>query len=185
MINEVKVNNQQKWQDKHLKMVKQYYIKSPYYTDIVGILEILFSKGFEFLCDITIESIKMILDYFNLKDRIEIIRSSTLDIPGKSTERVLSIVKHFDCNQYLTAMGALRYFDFKLLEKHNIRTYFINYSKQKYPQLFGEFNPYVSSLDLIANCGLEGKNYLTSELIYWKEFIKTKEAQEYLKRFKE
>ncbi len=47
----------------------------------------------------------------------------------------------------------------------------MDYRKTPYPQLHGEFTPYVSILDLIANTGGESGDYINSGTIYWKEFL--------------
>jgi hypothetical protein len=45
------------------------------------------------------------------------------------------------------------------------------YSRQPYPQSHGDFNPHVSSLDLIAHCGRPGLQYIQSNTVSWKEFV--------------
>ena len=40
-----------------------------------------------------------------------------------------------------------------------------------YPQLHGEFTPFVSALDLVANCGRAGRQYIHSKTVNWKEFV--------------
>lgn len=59
-----------------------------------------------------------------------------------------------------------------LSEKENISLEYMNYSINSYEQMFGEFTPYVTILDLIANEGKDGEKYINSKSIYWKEFKK-------------
>jgi hypothetical protein len=66
-------------------------------------------------------------------------------------------------------LGALNYLDHSLFEQNGIQVEYMNYLKTRYPQDFGEFNPYVSILDLIANQGKEGINVINSSTINWKE----------------
>ena len=47
---------------------------------------------------------------------------------------------------------------------------YMDYLKLSYPQQYGDFNPYVSILDLIANTGIEGVKYLSSITKYWRDF---------------
>jgi hypothetical protein len=47
----------------------------------------------------------------------------------------------------------------------------MKYEMVPYPQLHGEFTPYVTGLDLLANCGREGRSVICSGAIDWKEFI--------------
>jgi len=53
-----------------------------------------------------------------------------------------------------------------------VRVEYMDYAKREYPQLHGAFTPYVSALDLAANCGPEGREVIDSGTIYWKDFMK-------------
>ena len=46
----------------------------------------------------------------------------------------------------------------------------MNYAMRPYQQLHGAFTPFVSSLDLIANHGTAGKQYLSPQTLNWREF---------------
>jgi len=178
-INEIRLEDKKNWRKSQLEFLKQVYKKAPFCSETINLVEEVYSSNYNSLADISIASIETVLDYLEIKNN-KIIKSSDLSIDGHSTERVLSICKHFNSNRYITGMGALNYFDFELFEKENIRVEFIEYAKTPYPQLFGEFNPYLSILDLIANTGKEGINYFNSRTIYWQEFLKTDIAKDYL-----
>ena len=47
----------------------------------------------------------------------------------------------------------------------------MGYQKIPYPQQYGEFTPYVTGLDLVANCGLDGRNIIKSLAIKWVDFV--------------
>ena len=179
MINEIQLEDRKDWRKSQLEFLKQVYKKAPFCSETINLVEEVYSSNYNSLADISIASIETVLDYLEIKNN-KIIKSSDLSIDGHSTERVLSICKHFNSNRYITGMGALNYFNFNLFEKENIRVEFIDYAKTPYPQLHGDFNPYVSILDLIANTGKEGINYFNSRTIYWREFLKTDIAKDYL-----
>ena len=181
MINEIELEDRKDWRKSHLDFLKQVYRKAPFYKDTLSIVEEVYSKDCENVAEISIASIEAVLDYLNMKGSKKIIKSSELSIGGESTERVLSVCNHFNADKYITGMGALNYFNFDLFEKENIRVEFIDYAKTPYPQMYGEFTPYVSILDLIANTGKEGIEYFNSKTVYWKEFIELEKAKEYLK----
>ena len=178
-INEIRLEDKKNWRKSQLEFLKQVYKKAPFCSETINLVEEVYSSNYNSLADISIASIETVLDYLEIKNN-KIIKSSDLSIDGHSTERVLSICKHFNSNRYITGMGALNYFNFNLFEKENIRVEFIDYAKTPYPQLHGDFNPYVSILDLIANTGKEGINYFNSRTIYWREFLKTDIAKDYL-----
>jgi hypothetical protein len=94
-----------------------------------------------------------------------------LGIGGSSSQRVLDIVKALGGARYVTGLGARKYLDHQLFEDSGIRVEYMDYNKSSYKQLHGEFTPYVSILDLIANKGKDGIEIIQSGTIDWKDYL--------------
>lgn len=171
-INQIKVNDLQLWREDHKRRFYFNYASAPFYKDAYFLLSSVLDKKGTNLADITIDSIEICMKYLGLD--MQKYRSSELGILGKSTDRLVKIVRQMDGDIYITGHGAKNYLDYNLFEENEIKVEYINYQKKVYFQQWGEFTPYVSILDLIANTGKEAAKYLTSESIYWKDFIKTK-----------
>jgi len=169
-INDVRIDQKKNWKKEHLDLLKNNYGNAPFYPEMIQIVNSLFDYNTDNLSEFTIQSMKLVLAYFGMDRKLTVARSAELNIPGKSTQRVFDIVKHFNCNTYITGHGAKNYFDHLLFENNNIDVQYIDYKKNEYPQLFGKFNPYVSILDLIANTGKEGIKYINSTTVNWKTF---------------
>jgi hypothetical protein len=170
-IREVRLNDRQKWQESHLNILKQVYAKAPYQQEMLDLVSFVFSQPATTISDLSINSITAICKYFDIAKPDNFLYSSKIGLTGKSSERVLDIVKHLDGSVYITGHGAKNYLDHSLFESSNIKVEYMNYSKQIYPQLHGEFTPYVSTLDLIANVGRSGKEFINSGTIDWKKAI--------------
>jgi len=179
-ICEVEIEYKTNWKKSHLDFLKQIYKPAPFYDDMISVVKSVYDNNHKYLSQITIESTMSVAEYYGLLKNREFFISSNLAVNGHSTQRVLEFVKYFKASRYITAMGALKYFDFELFEKENKKVEFVDYKKLPYPQLYGNFNPYVSILDLIANTGKEGISYISSSSVYWKEFITSSNAMEYL-----
>ena len=169
LISEVKIDNVKKWKDKHIKSLEQNYSRAPYVNDMLEIVKDVYSKDINRLMDLNIYAIEKVLSYFNLKS--EIMMTSDLNINSKSSEKVLDLVKAVRGNTYITGDGARNYLKHDLFEKHEIKVKYMDYKRLSYPQLYGEFDPHVSVLDLIANMGTEGSKYICSGSIYWKDYM--------------
>lgn len=169
-INQMRCNNQDNWKSDHLKMFTLNYKKAPYFKEAYEILEGVLNSDDDNLANITIDSVKRCAKYFNLKTKF--ITSSSLGISGKSNERLIKTIKRFGGTVYITGHGGRKYLDYEQFESNNIKVYFMDYQKIIYPQLWGKFETYVSILDLIANLGEKGRNYLNSPSIYWKTFLR-------------
>ena len=59
-------------------------------------------------------------------------------------------------------------------EAAGVRVEYLDYEKREYPQLHGAFMPFVSALDLAANCGRTNamREVIASGTVYWKDFAR-------------
>ena len=170
-INEVLIDNRIDWRTKHRTMLKQAYLKAPFRDEMLSLVDQIFKKDYEILADISRKSMLSLAKYFDLIGNRKFIDSMKVAVPGSGSNRIHDISVKERASIYLTGYGARNYLDHEMFEKSGIRVNYMNYRMKPYPQLHGEFTPYVSALDLIANCGKEGADVICSEAIYWKEFL--------------
>ena len=103
---------------------------------------------------------------------VQYMRSSELGVIGKASQRVVDICSLLNATHYITGHGARNYMDHNLFENKGIEVEYINYGLKPYPQHSGNsFQPYVSALDCIANCGLDAHKYLGGSRVNWKSFL--------------
>ena len=110
-------------------------------------------------------------DFFDPDKDKEIFLSSKLDRKYTGSRGVLEIVQLLKGNVYLTAHGAAHYLDHEEFERSGIEVRYMNYGLKEYPQQFGQFTPYVSGLDAIANMGTDSRDLICAETIYWRDFL--------------
>jgi hypothetical protein len=170
-INEVLIDNRIDWRSKHRDMLKQAYLKAPFRNEMLNLVDDVFAQDYATLADISRESILSIAKYFDLIGNRKFVNSAEISVSGSSSHRLHDICCKEAASIYLTGHGAKNYLDHELFEKSGIKVNYMNYCMKPYPQLHGEFTPYVSALDLIANCGKERADVICSEAIYWKKFL--------------
>jgi hypothetical protein len=170
-INTVRPDDSKGWRESHLDSLKQAYSGAPHFRSMWGIVKDVYAQPADNLADFTIAGMMAICRYLGLDRNRQFAKSSELGIPGESTQRVLEVVQRFGGNVYVTGHGARNYFDHELFERHGISVEYMDYQKIPYPQLHGAFTPYVTILDLIANCGAESMAYLQSGTVRWREFV--------------
>lgn len=140
------------WKENHLNLLKQNYNKSQYFNEIYPYIEKLYSKNFKKMIDFNLESIKMLMDLFDI--HIETRYSSTYNIQTKSNELLVDILKEVNATHYLSGIGAKEYFNEEPFHNGNIQVIWQEFIHPVYPQQFKEFIPYLSSIDLLFNCGI-------------------------------
>lgn len=171
-INSTHISYNENWKIKHLNLIYQNYSKAKYIDTLMSLLDTIYNEKFETISDLNIHSFSVISKYLELEK--EIYKSSKLNINSSSSQRLLNICKSFNCNEYITGLGALNYINYELFEKNNVKINYMDYKKTPYTQLHSDFTPFVSIIDLIANKGNFSKENISSEKIYWKDFIGNK-----------
>lgn len=141
------------WKQKNLALINHNYKKSPYYDEIFPYIKKIYAFESEKMIDFNLNAIKILCSMFQTE--INYIKASELNSKGQKTELLLDIAKKTASTHYLSGIGARNYLDESVFEKENIKVLWQNFKHPIYPQLFGEFIPYLSSIDLLFNCGLE------------------------------
>lgn len=169
-INEVRVADDE-WKAKHLRQFQSFYTKAPYRDDALALMEATYELETDSLNDIVTESMYQVLGYLDLKDRIKFLSSTEMSPEGTKTDRVLWLVRAVGGSRYVTGHGALNYLEHEKFEDAGIDVEYMEYSKTQYPQQHGDFIPYVSVLDLIANVGPDAPGFLHPTTLSWREAV--------------
>ncbi len=170
-IDEVQVDDRTDWRRRHRDILKQAYRNAPFCNDMLALVDEVFSMRAATLSDVSRNSIIALANYFNLTTGKTFLHSSAMNIPGASSQRLHDLCLAVAADIYLTGHGARNYLDHDLFERSRIRVEYIKYRMLPYPQLHGDFTPYVTGLDLVANCGKSGSQIICSGSLNWKEFI--------------
>lgn len=168
-INEVLIDGTQNWKQKHLNSLEFNYRKSPYFKDMMQLVEDAYSLKTQKLAELNIYIIEKVACYFDLSPIF--VRSSSFGVTSHGSERLLEILNRFNADIYITGHGASNYLDHEKFEAAEIKVEYMDYNKSQYRQLHGDFNPYVSSLDLISNEGKKGKKCIIPRTKFWRDFI--------------
>ncbi len=158
LYSNAKINYEENWIPKHLNSIKRAYSKSTYFHEVFTVLENLISAEYNSMAELNISIIKNIA--IKLGITTNFLRSSELEgIKGNKDERLVSVCKKINADYYLSARGSAEY-----IERNNpggafsingIELYYHNYEHPQYNQLFGDFIPFMSVIDLLFNEGFE------------------------------
>lgn len=159
------------WKEQHLTRLSTNYSGSRFLGDAMDLVKQAYSTESNKLIDIIEPSIEQACEYLGIANHTDFIDISAVNTPGAGSQRVIDIVSILGGDIYITGHGAKNYLDHEAFEKAGIRVEYMDYSLTEYPQLHGDFTPYVSILDMIANTGPGSGDLLNPNTIYWEEFI--------------
>ena len=113
----------------------------------------LYSQPFIFLKDLNMAFIELFMDL--LEVRVPWVWSSDLGHIGTKNKLLLDILTKVDATHYLTGNGAKDYLNESLFTESGIAVEWQSFTHPIYSQQFGEFEPNLSVIDLLFNCGIE------------------------------
>jgi hypothetical protein len=156
------------WRRRHRELVRHALAKAPFIKDALKLMDDVLST--QRISDCLVASIEKPAAYLAI-NAPQSMRSSSLNVTSTGSQRILDIVLALGGTRYLTAHGAANYLDHEGFEAAGVAVDYIDYSLSQYPQLHGDFTPYVSVLDLIANMGPEAQRYLHPRGKSWRAFL--------------
>jgi hypothetical protein len=130
-----------------------------------------FRAGGESLSDVALASTRLLRDYLGQRNGPEFADAAAMDVAGTAWNRVLEICRLVGADEYLSALGGLRYLNHEEFEAHGVDILYPEYDLSPWPQMHGDFDPYVSSLDLVANCGKEGSSRVECRIVHWRDAL--------------
>jgi hypothetical protein len=96
-------------------------------------------------------------------------RSSALNITSSGDQRLIEIVQKLKGTTYLSGHGGKNYQDTLNFESAGLHLEYYDFSPPQYPQLWGDFVPGLSVLDVVFNCGFDGTRSVIDSLVYKRE----------------
>jgi hypothetical protein len=174
VIDEVKTAPASQWRDKHLALLDRSFKGSPHAEDALSIAREVYATDHASVGHLARESMLAVGNYFKLLEGKRVLDVRVLSVGGSGTQRVLDIVRALDGSVYVTGHGARNYLEHEAFEQAGIQVHYMQYQRRPYPQNWGEFTPFVTALDLVANLGRDGRDNISSTSVAWREFVSPK-----------
>lgn len=172
LIEETRIDYSQKWQQKHINQIDTNYHNAPVYGLYADEFFSIIRQDFETISELNISLTKWGMSKLSIDTPLRM--SSEFNPVGSKTDRLIDILKKADADIYLSGPTAKGYLETEKFAAAGIQLEYKSYQYQDYPQLWGGFEPAVTILDLLFNCGEYSQEYLKSlhENEEYKEVLK-------------
>jgi len=159
-IEDTVIDYSQKWQEKHIKTIKNAYSKALFFQYYRDNFSDLLLKQYKTISELNMVINNWIMQQLDIYTPMQM--SSELQPSGMKTDRLIDILKKVGATSYLSGPAAKTYLDVEKFKAAGIGLEYKQYEYSEYSQLYGAFETEVSALDLLFNCGPDSKNYLKS-----------------------
>lgn len=160
-IGEVMIDEGARFAEKHVRAIEHALSKAPYFTEHSGQLFAILGMGHQKLADLNIEMITWLAQAMGISCKF--VRSSEINATGSKADLLANICEALDGETYLSAPGSRDYIESSAaFRTHGITVSYHHYEHPTYAQLYGEFEPYMSAIDLLFNLGPESLERIRS-----------------------
>ena len=149
--NEIRINNQVKWQKKMLASIQQSYSKAPHFKEYFQGLKAVLEPSYDKLLDLNLSTFRWLSESLGLPWKVQL--SSGLNVPGRKTDRLVAICEKLGATEYLTGDAARDYLDEDAFVQAGVKVRWHGYDHPTYTQMGSGFEPYLSIVDLLFNEG--------------------------------
>lgn len=151
-IIDVEINNTN-WRRKTLQLLQLHYGKAPFYKEYKDFIEALYQKEWKNLCELDIYIMNFVLAELDVQT--EIVYDYNYEFAGQKDELLIQICKELNCDEYMSNLGSSAYVKISDFNNNGIDHYYIDYDGPQYQQVYSGYEPNLSILDMLMNCGKE------------------------------
>lgn len=149
----VAIDDERPWQQAHRRTLETCYARSPHFASQQALLDLAYGRPWERLCDLNIALLTKLAGEFGLAPRI--VRLSELGITAHSTELLVGLCRMLGADTYRSGPSGRQYLDEAMFARAGVKLDVFRYWPKPYPQLWGDFVPGLSVVDMLFNCGTD------------------------------
>lgn len=153
-IDEMEMADSQ-WNKIHQRTLQMNYARSQWFKTYLPFLQTIYDQPWNHISQLNETFIRLICRLLGLTTSI--VSDTDLCPQGQGTERLVNICMAVGATTYLSGVGGKNYMNEALFAKHSIKLEYSDFQHPVYQQLWGQFIPDLSIVDLLFN---EGKRSL-------------------------
>jgi hypothetical protein len=152
-ISDIQMDSKSNWKRKHWNSLLMNYKKAPFFDKYADFFEKYYALETNNLSDFIKVSSDFFFNELNIKPITK--KLSELQIDAKKQDLILDMCKITNSNAFVFGALGKNYADKNLFDANAISIYFQEYKHPVYPQLWGNFVPYMGVIDALFNLGPE------------------------------
>jgi hypothetical protein len=159
-VKDVLINNATDWRKKHFLTLCQNYRRAPCFKEVLPVIEETYQIPWEKLIDLDMFLIRKCMAMMGIEKPL--LFSSELEAQGDRNSRLVNICTQLGADIFYEGKAGESYIDNALFLKEGVTVVFQNYRHPVYSQLYGDFIPYLSVVDLLFNYGRKSLDVIIS-----------------------
>jgi hypothetical protein len=153
-IAEVEIDTRQDWARRHVLAIEHAYARAAYFRDWAAALTRFYDQPWRTLAPLAVASAQWLARSVGITAPARLASDLSV-VATEPTGRLVALCRAVGATVYLAGRDGVRYLDLAQFRAAGIEVQVQEYLHPVYPQLQGEFVPFLSGLDLLLTHGDE------------------------------
>lgn len=158
-IHQLVIDNATNWKKTHWRVIESNYKKSLYWDNYSEVFRNVYAQNWERLVEFNVALIHVFVVTLGIETKILLESELERDF-GTGNARNVEIVNFLKGTSYISGTGAKVYNNQNEFQEQGITLQYQQFQHPIYTQLWGEFIPNLSMIDMLFTCGPEAMNLL-------------------------
>lgn len=157
-IKNISIDNSADWKKSIYGGLSVYKKKAPYYEQVIGLIDEIFSNDWENLSELNISSIQRVCKYLEIQTAFDVYSKMSIDVSDEvkaPDEWALYITKELGYDTYVNPPGGETFFNREKYMSNGITLQFLEAKIVPYIQRTGRFDAALSIIDMMMFCDKE------------------------------
>jgi hypothetical protein len=159
-INQLEIDDASRWRKKHWSTMQLNYSRSSHFEEHESFFKETFERPWRMLSDLQTTITKYLLE--TLAISTPVMFSSQMGVESRKDQLILDLCRHVNASQYISGPFGREYLSEERFVEAGIQLRFHEYRHPVYQQAYPGFEPFMSVIDLLFNCGAESSEILRS-----------------------
>lgn len=159
-ISQIEINNSEPWQRKHWRSMLGNYRKAPFFSKYSDFFEDVYKRDWRLLVELNDYMLKWFIE--TLQIEVQFLDASQYQFCGMKSGLVLDMCVQLGASTFIFGALGKDYADVEAFSHAGVTAVFQDYRHPQYPQQGDPFEPNLSVVDLLFNCGENSHDILMS-----------------------
>ena len=150
-ISDLGTDTKQRWNEKHWRSIEHAYRRAPFFQTYADRVRECVLRPYDRLEAACLETLDPVIEAMGISTPMRFSRD--LEVNERKSDLVLRLCQRAGATTYISGPFGREYLDLPSFERAGIDVLFHDYDHPRYPQVYPGFEPYMSAIDLLFNCG--------------------------------
>lgn len=159
LLNTIEIADDARWATKHWETIRCSYAKAAFFSQHRDFFAATYATRWMLLPDLVRSTTHYLLEALSITTKV--LYSSEMRVKGSKGDLILNLCRATGATTYISGPFGRDYLQQTDFDANGINILYHEYNHPTYEQVYSGFEPFMSAIDLLFNCGAYSLDVLT------------------------